>query len=172
MRIQSSLALLSLDIAMLFSPAVSFAQLDISVDISADSAPPELPVYELPPAPEPSYVWTPGYWSYDEDYGYYWVPGTWVLPPVVGVLWTPGYWGWSGGEYVWNRGYWGPHVGYYGGINYGYGYGGHGYGGGEWSGHSFRYNTAVSNVNSSVVHNTYVNRSVVNSNSGGRASNG
>ena len=26
-----------------------------------------------------------------------------------------------------NAGYWGPHVGFYGGINYGYGYGGVGY---------------------------------------------
>jgi len=48
------------------------------------------------------------------------VPGTWVQPPRVGYLWTPGYWGWINGAYLWNGGYWGPHVGFYGGINYGF----------------------------------------------------
>ena len=54
--------------------------------------------------------------------GYYWVPGTWVEPPAEGLLWTPGYWGWGNGAYVWNAGYWGPTVGFYGGIDYGFGY--------------------------------------------------
>ena len=54
--------------------------------------------------------------------GYYWVPGTWVQPPRVGVLWTPGYWGFVGGVYAFHAGYWGPHVGFYGGVNYGFGY--------------------------------------------------
>jgi hypothetical protein len=46
-------------------------------------------------------------------------------------------------------GYWGPHVGFYGGINYGFGYGGVGFFGGEWRGGAFAYNTAVMNVNTS-----------------------
>ena len=66
-------------------------------------------------------MWTPGYWAWGND-GYYWVPGTWVPAPAVGLLWTPGYWGWSGGYYRWNVCYWGPHVGFYGGVNYGFGY--------------------------------------------------
>ena len=33
---------------------------------------------------------------------------------------------------VWNAGYWRPHVGFYGGVNYGFDYGGHGYEGGRW----------------------------------------
>ena len=45
-----------------------------------------------------------------------------VEPPAVGLLWTPGYWGFNNGIYAFNRGYWGPHVGFYGGINYGFGY--------------------------------------------------
>ena len=49
-------------------------------------------------------------------------------------------------------------------INYGYGYGGHGYYGGRWVGNTFRYNTAVTRVNTSVIHNTYFNRQVVNNN--------
>jgi len=94
--------------------------------------------------------------------GYYWVPGVWVSPPRVGVLWTPGYWGFVGGLYTWNAGYWGPHVGFYGGVNYGFGYVGHGFYGGGWSGNTYRYNTAVTNVNTTVIHNTYVNRTVIN----------
>jgi hypothetical protein len=63
--------------------------------------------------------------------------------------------------YVWHGGYWGPHVGFYGGINYGFGYGGVGFVGGDWRGGVFSYNRAVTNVNVTVVHNTY-NRTVVN----------
>ena len=34
--------------------------------------------------------------------------------------------------------------------------------GGMWAGNVFRYNTAVLNVNTAVIHNTYVNRTVIN----------
>jgi hypothetical protein len=63
--------------------------------------------------------------------------------------------------YVFHAGYWGPHVGFYGGINYGGGYIGNGFAGGRWVGNSFQYNTAVTNVNTTVIHNTY-NQTVVN----------
>jgi hypothetical protein len=142
----------------------SSAQIGLSVSI----APPPIPVYEQPFCPVEGYLWTPGYWAYG-DVGYYWVPGIWVAPPRVGVLWTPGYWGHRGGLFVFNEGYWGPTVGFYGGINYGFGYVGHGYYGGEWAGDSFRYNTAVTRVNTTVIHNTYVNNNVVNK-AGSRAS--
>jgi hypothetical protein len=78
--------------------------------------------------------------------------------PKLAFLWTPGYWDYSGGVYVWHAGYWGPHVGFYGGINYGFGYGGTGYYGGRWEGRTFYYNTAVTNVNRAIVRNTYVDR--------------
>jgi len=71
--------------------------------------------------PRDDYVWTPGYWGYQSD-GYYWVPGAWVLAPYVGALWTPSYWAYDDGHYGWHRGYWSTHIGYYGGIDYGYGY--------------------------------------------------
>jgi len=105
-------------------------------------------------------MWTPGYWAWGGG-GYYWVPGTWVQPPSVGVLWTPGYWGFVGGVYAFHVGYWGPHIGYYGGVNYGFGYVGVGFAGGRWVGNSFAYNRAVLNVNVTVIHNTY-NETVVN----------
>jgi len=153
----------------LYSTAV-FSQGDIV--ISANIAPPALPVYVQPACPYDGYIWTPGYWAYDNVIGYYWVPGVWVAPPSYGLYWTPCYWGYVGGVYGFHAGYWGPHVGFYGGVNYGYGYGGHGYGGGMWSGNSFRYNTAVSNVNTTVIHNTYVNRTVINNNSARTSFNG
>src|SRR5947209_5245250 len=139
---------------LLTMPLASYAQVGISVNI----APPPLPVIEQPPAPAEGYIWTPGYWGYESDY--YWVPGAWVPPPSVGLLWTPAWWGWNNGAYAFNEGYWGPTVGYYGGINYGYGYTGNGYWGGRWVGNHFSYNTYVSNVNRIVIHNTYVNRNV------------
>jgi hypothetical protein len=138
------------------------AQFSLSVGISIRTAPPALPVYTQPPCPVDGYLWTPGYWAYDEVDGYYWVPGVWVRPAQPGFLWTPGYWGFAGGIYGWHGGYWGPHIGFYGGVNYGYGYGGSGFVGGEWHGGYFRYNTAVVNVNTTVVHNTYINRTVIN----------
>ncbi len=120
------------------------------------------PVYEQPICPGDGYIWTPGYWGYD-DGEYYWVPGTWVEAPQEGFLWTPGYWGWGGSGYLFHEGYWGPQVGFYGGIDYGYGYGGRGYNGGRWENHHFYYNTSVNHVNETVIHNTY-NTRVQNSN--------
>jgi len=134
----------------------SFAQVEFSVGW----APPPLPVVEQPACPVAGYMWTPGYWGWNADYyDYYWVPGVWVPPPRVGLLWTPGWWGWRNGAYAFNQGYWGPTVGFYGGVNYGFGYTGHGYWGGRWHGNTFQYNTAITNVNKRVINNTYVNNS-------------
>ncbi len=145
-------------VLLLALPTTSSAQ--ISVGISVHIGPPILPVYVQPICPGPGYLWTPGYWAYG-DAGYYWVPGTWVIAPV-GMLWTPGYWGWGGGGYLWHAGYWGPHIGFYGGINYGFGYGGVGFVGGRWNGGVFAYNAAVMHVDTTVIHNTYVDRTVIN----------
>ena len=127
--------------------------------LQAQQPPPPLPEYSQPPCPGDGYLWTPGYWSYSPQ-GYYWVPGAWAWPPQVGVLWTPGYWGFLGGMYRYNYGFWGPYIGYYGGINYGFGYGGTGYQGGYWSGNRFNYNRSVNNVNITNV-NVY-NRTINN----------
>ena len=86
------------------------------------------------------------------------MPGTWSFAPVAGYLWTPGYWGWGNGAYLWHAGYWGPHVGFYGGINYGFGYGGVGYQGGYWRGNEFYYNRAVNNVRNVNITNVYNRR--------------
>jgi hypothetical protein len=154
MRVIIPTMLLALLVCLI--PATSSAAVFVSVGF----APPVLPVYVQPPCPQDGLMWTPGFWAYGDD-GYYWVPGTWVPAPYVGALWTPGYWGWGNGLYIWHGGYWGPHVGYYGGVNYGFGYMGIGFVGGMWAGGAFRYNTAVVRVNTTVIHNTYVDNTVV-----------
>jgi len=144
----------------LLLPAFGMAQ--ISVDVSVNVPPPELPVYDQPPIPGDGYIWTPGYWAWsDDDQDYYWVPGTWVPAPQPEYLWTPGYWAASGVVFLWHPGYWGPHVGFYGGVPYGYGYGGNGYEGGYWEGGHMYYNRSVNNINNVNITNVY-NKTVVN----------
>jgi hypothetical protein len=140
---------------MLGIPASSGAQ--VSVGVTVAFAPPDLPVYEQPVCPQEGYIWTPGYWAWDEDYGdYYWVPGTWVPAPEIGFLWTPAYWAWGGSGFVFYEGYWSYQVvGFYGGINYGHGYFGRGFEGGHWDNGRFFYNRSVNNVDVTIIHNVY-----------------
>jgi YXWGXW repeat-containing protein len=156
-------ALAVLSVVVLGMPTTSSAGVIFSVSFG----PPPLPVYEQPYCPGEGFIWTPGYWAYDYDFGdYYWVPGTWVRAPRVGYYWTPGYWAWFGNRYVFYEGYWGPQIGFYGGINYGYGYFGNGYDGGRWERGRFFYNRSVTNVNVTTIHNVYnttvINRTTVN----------
>jgi hypothetical protein len=62
MRIKRTL--LSLLFAV-FLTGASFGQVLISVSF----APPELPAYEQPLCPGEGYIWTPGYWAWDNDEG-------------------------------------------------------------------------------------------------------
>jgi hypothetical protein len=125
-----------------------------SQPVEASEPPPPLPDYEQPPTPGDNYIWTPGSWNYASA-GYYWVPGVWVLAPYVGALWTPPWWGFDNGAYLWHTGFWGPHIGFYGGIDYGFGYTGRGYYGAYWDRGSVYYNRSVTNVNVSIIHNVY-----------------
>lgn len=146
-----------LALAMLCVAAPALAQVPLLVSF----APPALPVYEQPLCPDEGYIWTPGYWAYDNDFDdYYWVPGTWVLAPEPGLFWTPPYWAWAGNGFAFYPGYWAPQVGFYGGVNYGYGYFGHGYEGGRWDNGRFYYNRAVNNINVENIHNVYVTKIV------------
>ena len=143
--------------------AASAAQAQMAVDIRVNIAPPPLPFYEQPVIPAEGYLWVPGYWAWDAaDGDYYWVPGTWVEPPQPELLWTPAWWGWADGRYVFYPGYWGREVGFYGGIDYGYGYTGEGYYGGRWDHGAFFYNRSVNNVASVRITNVYERTVVVN----------
>lgn len=148
--------LLLASLAVFMPGSGSRAQVFVRVTV----APPLLPVYVQPAIPGPDYIWVPGYWAWGPG-DYYWVPGTWVFAPTPGLLWTPGYWAWNDGIYVWRAGYWGPRVGFYGGVNYGYGYTGVGYQGGYWNGRVFMYNTAVVNVGTVRITNVY-SKTVIN----------
>jgi WXXGXW repeat (2 copies) len=173
--VRSAAGLIAAIAALTAIPQKANAGVFIGVGVSVGFPPPVLPVYVQPPIPAAGYIWTPGYWAWNGA-DYYWVPGTWVLAPYYGALWTPGYWGWTGGVYVFHAGYWGPHVGFYGGVNYGYGYGGSGYVGGHWGTGGFYYNRSVNqfggvhvtNVyNQTIVNNTYVSRTSYNGGQGG-----
>jgi hypothetical protein len=159
MRLIRSLVPYLLAIVLIAAPWTASAA--VFVNVTATIAPPPLPVYAQPPIPGPGYFWTPGYWAWG-PYGYYWVPGTWVLPPAVGLYWTPGYWAWGGGVYAWHAGYWGPHIGFYGGINYGFGYVGVGYVGGYWEHGVFAYNRSFNNIQSNTHITNVYNKTVVN----------
>jgi hypothetical protein len=156
MRRLGSITVLSF--ALLALPLGAHAQV---ICVSNNVPPPELPVYDQPPIPAPGYIWTPGYWAGGAS-GYFWVPGTWIQPPEVGLLWTPGYWGWRDGIYIWSAGYWGPHVGFYGGVDYGFGYGGAGYEGGHWDHGVFAYNRTVNNFGGVHITNVYEKTVIVN----------
>ncbi len=155
--IAAASAVLTLQLAACAIPV----RADMSVGASVRIAPPPIPVYDQPLCPGDGYIWTPGYWGWDAV-DYYWVPGVWVLPPQPGYLWTPGYWEFIDGGYLFHQGYWGLHVGFYGGIDYGFGYGGHGFDGGYWSAGHFHYNRAVTRVNETIVQNVYTNNVVNN----------
>ena len=133
-------------------PATLVGQIRLSISIG----PPALPAYEQPICPGEGYLWTPGYWAYDDSASdYYWVDGEWVMAPEQGLLWTPGYWAWENDGYRFNEGYWGAQVGFYGGINYGFGYSGEGYDGGRWDRGQFYYNRSANNVDEARNHNVY-----------------
>src|SRR5580700_9074672 len=157
-----SLRMLALAVLMTAFSGAAFAQFREAITIG----PPALPVYEQPVCPGDGYIWTPGYWYWDDDISdYYWVPGTWVMAPEVGFLWTPGWWGWGGEAFIFHEGYWGPQIGFYGGINYGFGYFGTGFAGGRWDNGHFFYNRAVMNVNVTDIHNVYnttINTTTIN----------
>jgi hypothetical protein len=155
MRVSRSCRVLMFGALLLVLCTGAFAQVRITVGFG----PPAIPVYEQPICPGDGYMWVPGYWAWDADFDdYYWVPGTWVLAPEVGYLWTPPWWGWDGGVYLFHEGFWGPTIGFYGGINYGFGYYGTGYVGGRWNDGHFFYNRSITNVNVTVIHNVYNER--------------
>jgi hypothetical protein len=139
--------------------------------------PPPLPLFEQPPLVGEDLLWLPGYWAWNPaDADYFWVPGTWAPAPRPGELWTPGWWSFDGGAYLWRPGYWSNQVGFYGGIDYGFGYSGYGYQGGRWEGQHFHYNASVNSLGSGHTRHVYrsspmgqynVNRASVNGGPGG-----
>jgi hypothetical protein len=157
LRTSPIVKLAALAAALCFAAVPLASPAQVTIGFTIGQAPPPLPYYTQPELTQPGQVWQPGYWAWGPA-GYYWVPGTWVTPPQTGLYWTPGYWGYDNGSYAWNNGYWAPQVGYYGGVNYGYGYYGSGYYGAQWRNNQLFYNTAASLVAAALVPHVYVNR--------------
>jgi hypothetical protein len=152
-------------------PTTAHAQFSLGLDIRIGYAPPPMPVYEQPPLPGPDYIWVPGHWAWsDDDDDYFWAPGYWELPPEPGLLWTPAWWGWDNGAFRFHGGYWGHEVGWYGGIDYGYGYHGHGWEGGRWENGHLAYNRAAVNITNVRVTNVYYQQTSVTNHNGPRTS--
>jgi hypothetical protein len=153
-KLHATLLAAGLSISFLAASGLTPAAAQIGVGLSVQVEPPALMVETQPPMPAEGYLWTPGYWAYSNA-AYVWAPGVWLQPPQIGFLWTPPYWGWANGLYLFHGGYWGSHVGFYGGVNYGFGYGGNGYAGGRWEGGHFSYNRTVNNLGSVHVSHVY-----------------
>jgi hypothetical protein len=51
----------------------------------APGAPPPPQQEVIIAAPSPEYVWTPGYWHWQN--GWIWIGGQWALPPRPGMRW-------------------------------------------------------------------------------------
>ena len=114
---------------------------------TASAAPPPLPVLFPVDASRPGIPLDSRLLGLGGD-GYYWTPGSWARPPAVDLFGRPatGPGTQADHDYVFHSGYWAPTVGFYGGIDYRFGYSGQGFHGGFWRNHQFVYNRAVNDV--------------------------
>ncbi len=162
---------LAIPALLVMAPTIAQAQVSVGLDIRIGYAPPPIPVFAQPPLPGPDYIWIPGHWAWSDWVDdYYWVQGYWELPPELGLLWTPAWWGWDRGGYRYHDGYWGNDVGWYGGIDYGFGYHGHGWEGGRWQNGHLAYNRAVVNLSNARVPNVYYQQTTAAAGYGPRTS--
>lgn len=156
---------------LVMAPTAAHAEFSLGLDIRIGYPPPPMPVYEQPPLPGPDYLWVPGHWAWSDWIDdYYWVDGYWEQPPEPDLLWTPAWWGWDNGAFRFHEGYWGREVGWYGGVDYGYGYHGHGWEGGRWEHGHLAYNRAAVNITNLNVTNVYYQKTTVINNYGPRVS--
>ena len=153
----ASACALALGLGAIALPDYAMAQISVSITL----APPALPVYEQPVLVEEGGIWAPGYWAYNQD-GYFWVPGhlgaatrsraaldTRVLGMGQRRLRLErrllGRNGWILRRHRLRFRLFRTRLS-----------------GGHWQGQQFYYNTAVSHVNVTNIHNTYTQRIVNN----------
>jgi hypothetical protein len=67
-------------------------------------APPPVVEEVVPASPGRRYVWTSGYWTWNNRW--MWQPGQWVLPPRERAAWVPGQWVDHRGDWQWVPGHW------------------------------------------------------------------
>jgi len=87
-------------------PAVAEARTDVSIGVNI--GPPAAPTVVAPalPAPQPGYVWAPGYWAWD-GYRYVWAEGRWMAPRP-GYVWVGPSWVRRGPRWYFVEGRWAP----------------------------------------------------------------
>jgi hypothetical protein len=100
MRMLSRFAGLVVLIGLFIVPTVE-ARKRIYVTI----APPAAVVERVTVAPNPGWVWQPGYYQWNGT-AYIWTPGAWVAPPYVKARWVEGHWVHSKRGYYWKAGHW------------------------------------------------------------------
>ena len=69
---------------------------------SSEPPPPEAEV--VPPQPDVTFIWTPGFWDWRGRW--VWVRGYWGPRPHPGAVWVRGGWGYRGHHRVWVRAHW------------------------------------------------------------------
>lgn len=88
-----------------FSMACGPHYAEVAYVTTTNGQPPSPYDEEVGAAPGASYVWSPGYWWWDNT-TYIWIRGSWILPPGPGYIWVRPGWVWSGGRYVFISGRW------------------------------------------------------------------
>lgn len=71
----------------------------------APEAPPPPEAEVVPPQPNMTFVWTPGYWDW-QGRRWYWRHGYWGPTPHPGAVWVQGGWVHRGHRYMWVHPHW------------------------------------------------------------------
>jgi hypothetical protein len=99
MSIRTTLLCAAIAASAAFAPAVTFADVDVDIDV----APPALRV-ETVPAPRPGYIWINGYWDYRSN-KHEWVEGRWEHERA-GHHWVADRWVQHGDKWHHEHGHW------------------------------------------------------------------
>ena len=75
-----------------------------ATDVVMTQPPPPLREEAMGTAPSVTYVWVPGYWTWNN--GWVWTSGHWEVPPRNSVVWVPGQWIQTSRGWTWQPGRW------------------------------------------------------------------
>lgn len=101
MKMLTSTRILSLAVSMaLFAGCVT----DEAPPAQAPENPPPPETEVIPPQPNMTFVWTPGFWDWQGRW--IWVRGYWGPRPHPGAIWVQGHWMQRHHRNVWVRPHW------------------------------------------------------------------
>lgn len=75
------------------------------VEVQVAPTPPPPTPEQMSPSPGSTYVWVPGYQSWNNG-SWVWTPGHWSIPPQPAATWVPAHWERSGQGWLWVEGAW------------------------------------------------------------------